>query len=119
MTGTTELRDLSASETAERIRRRELSPVEAVDAAIARIEDRNPDLNAFVFTAFDEARERAREAEQAVMSGAELGPLHGVPTAMKDCFDFKPGWVSTLGGIRALKDFRPDFAPLVARMGTT
>ena len=114
MAATTELRDLSASETAERIRRRELSPVEAVDAAIARIEDRNPDLNAFIYTAFDEARERAREAEGAVMSGAELGPLHGVPTAMKDCFDFKPGWVSTLGGIRALKDFKPDFSCIFA-----
>ena len=114
MSATTELRDLSASETAERIRRRELSPVEAVDAAIARVEDRNPDLNAFIYTAFDEARERARAAEQAVMAGAELGPLHGVPTAMKDCFDFKPGWVSTLGGIRALKDFRPDFSCVFA-----
>ena len=114
MADTTELRDLSASETAERIRRRELSPVEAVDAAIARVEERNPDLNAFIFTDFEQARERARTAEPAVMSGAELGPLHGVPTAMKDCFDFKPGWVSTLGGIRALKDFRPDFSCIFA-----
>ena len=114
MADTTELRDLSASETAERIRRRELSPVEAVDAAIARVEERNPDLNAFIFTDFEQARERARTAEQAVMAGAELGPLHGVPTAMKDCFDFKPGWVSTLGGIRALKDFRPDFSCIFA-----
>jgi hypothetical protein len=43
------------------------------------------------------------------MSGALLGPLHGVPTAMKDLFDFKPGWPTTFGGVRALKDFVPDF----------
>ncbi len=38
------------------------------------------------------------------MSGAELPPLHGVPVAMKDLFDFKPGWPATFGGIRALRD---------------
>jgi amidase/aspartyl-tRNA(Asn)/glutamyl-tRNA(Gln) amidotransferase subunit A len=37
------------------------------------------------------------------MRGAELGPLHGVPAAIKDLFDFKPGWPASLGGIRALK----------------
>jgi amidase/aspartyl-tRNA(Asn)/glutamyl-tRNA(Gln) amidotransferase subunit A len=42
------------------------------------------------------------------MAAAPLGPLHGVPTAMKDVFDFKPGWPSTLGGVRALKDNAAD-----------
>ena len=95
----------TATELAARIRRRDLSPVEVVDAVIARIEARNPSLNALVFTAFDEAREQARRAERAVTSGAALGPLHGVPTAIKDLFDFKPGWPATFGGIRALRDF--------------
>ena len=72
---------------------------------IARIEARNPSLNALVFTAFDEAREGAQEAERALTSGEALGPLHGVPTAIKDLFDFKPGWPATFGGIRALQDF--------------
>ena len=104
-----ELSYLTATDLAARIRRRELSPVEIVDAAIERIEARNPTLNAFVYMGFDDARERAREAEHALVSGAEVGPLHGVPIAIKDLFDFKPGWVSTIGGIRALKDFRVDF----------
>jgi amidase/aspartyl-tRNA(Asn)/glutamyl-tRNA(Gln) amidotransferase subunit A len=80
-----------------------------VDAALGRIEAGNERLNAFVHLDPEQARERAREAERAVGSGAALGQLHGVPTAMKDLFDFKPGWPSTFGGVRALKDFVPDF----------
>jgi amidase len=95
---------MMATELAWRIRSRQLSPVEVVDAFIGRIEERNPSLNAFVYRGYEDAREQAREAERALTSGGELGPLHGVPTAMKDLFDFKPGWVSTFGGIRALKD---------------
>ena len=104
-----ELARLTAAELAGRIRRRELSPVEVMEAAIGRIQSDNERLNAFVHLDLDQARERAREAEHAVVSGAELGPLHGVPTAMKDLFDFKPGWPTTFGGVRALKDFVPDF----------
>jgi amidase len=98
-----ELAYLSAAELATRIRRRDLSPVEVVDAFIQRIEARNPSLNAFVYLDFDGARKRAKEAESALMAGGPLGPLHGVPSALKDLFDFKPGWPASLGGIRALK----------------
>jgi amidase len=100
-----ELASASASELALVIRRREVSPVEVLDGFAARIEQRNASLNAFVFLDLDQARERAKAAERAVLDGAELGPLHGVPTAMKDLFDFKPGWPATFGGIPALKDF--------------
>jgi len=98
-----ELAYVSAIEIAERIRTRRLSPVEAVEACIARIEKRNPSLNAFVFKGFDDARREAKTAEAAVMSGAALGPLHGVPSAIKDLFDFKPGWPFTFGGVRAMQ----------------
>jgi amidase/aspartyl-tRNA(Asn)/glutamyl-tRNA(Gln) amidotransferase subunit A len=104
-----ELANATVVDLAYRVRRRELSPVELIDATIAVIESANDRLNAFVYNGFDDARERARAAERAVMSGEPLGPLHGVPTAMKDLFDFKPGWPSTFGGVRALKDFVPDF----------
>lgn len=99
---------LSAAELARRVKHREISPVELVDLTIGRIEERNPSINAFVYEGFDEARVAAKRAESAVMSGAELGPLHGVPTALKDLFDFKPGWPATFGGVRALKDFSLD-----------
>jgi amidase/aspartyl-tRNA(Asn)/glutamyl-tRNA(Gln) amidotransferase subunit A len=95
---------LSATELAALIRERRLSASEVLEATIARIEARDPSLNAFTHLAFDEARERAREADAAVAAGAPLGPLHGVPTAIKDLFDFKPGWPATFGGIPALRD---------------
>ena len=62
-----ELAYMTAVDMAGRIRRRELSPVEIVDAVIERIEERNPSINAFVFMGFDDARERAEKAEQAVV----------------------------------------------------
>jgi len=77
---------MSASELASRIRRRELSPVDVTQAFIERIEERNCSINAFVYFGFDDARKAAKRAEQALMSGEEIGPLHGVPTAIKDLF---------------------------------
>ncbi len=116
-----ELAYMTATDMAARIRRRQLSPVEVVDAVIERIEARNPSLNAFVFKGYEDARKRAEQAEHAIVSGEELGPLHGVPTAMKDLFDFKPGWPATFGGVRALKDLVIDaycvFAERVEKAG--
>ncbi len=116
-----ELAYTTAVELADRIRGRELSPVEVLEATIERIEARNPSLNALVYLGFDDARAAAREAEEALTSGAELGPLHGVPAAIKDLFDFKPGWPATFGGIRALRDYELDaycgFAERAERAG--
>ncbi|MDN4985603.1 amidase [Bradyrhizobium sp. WYCCWR 13022] len=98
-----ELAYLSAQELAARIRRRELSPVEVIDDFIRRIEVRNPSLNALIYLDFEGARASAKEAERALCAGEPLGPLHGIPSALKDLFDFKPGWPASLGGIRALK----------------
>jgi len=95
---------MSVTDLADRIRHRDLSPIEVVDATIERIEERNPSLNAFIFKGFDDAREAAKKAEQEVASGSELGRLHGVPVAIKDLFDSKPGWPATFGGIRLFKE---------------
>jgi Asp-tRNA(Asn)/Glu-tRNA(Gln) amidotransferase A subunit family amidase len=73
-----------ALELGRRIRAGEVSPVEAVERSLARIAEVNPHLNAFCFVYPDEARERARAAERAVRRGEALGPLHGVPIAIKD-----------------------------------
>jgi amidase/aspartyl-tRNA(Asn)/glutamyl-tRNA(Gln) amidotransferase subunit A len=93
---------------AARIRRRALSPVEAVDAFLSRIEARNPVINAYTTVIADQARAAAREAEHAVTSGASLGPLHGLPIAIKDLYDFKAGVRNTFG-CRPLANYVPDF----------
>jgi amidase/aspartyl-tRNA(Asn)/glutamyl-tRNA(Gln) amidotransferase subunit A len=98
----------SAATLAGRIRRKEVSPLEVMDAAIARIEAHNPKINALIILHLDEAREAAKAAEAAIMRGDPVGQFHGVPIAMKDCFDFKPGWVTTFGGVRALKGWTAD-----------
>ena len=105
MAVTDELSSMTAGELAARIRRRDISPVEALDACAAVVEARNPQLNALVYTNWDAARERAHEAQRELSGSAPLGPLHGVPTALKDLFDFKPGWPATFGGIPALREF--------------
>ncbi|QFU84126.1 amidase [Natronorubrum aibiense] len=66
------------------VRDGEVSPVELVDRYLERIDERDDDLNAFITLTPDRAREAAQEAEQAVENGEDLGPLHGVPFAIKD-----------------------------------
>jgi len=75
-----------ATELARRIRDRQLSPVEVVNAHMERISAVNPTLNAVV-TMADDALDRAREAEKALLKGEPVGPLHGVPFTSKDAFD--------------------------------
>ena len=103
-----ELAYMSTAEMARRVRARDLSPVEIVDAFLGRIEARNPGITAFVHVAAEEARDDARRAEREVMSGDTLGPLHGIPTAIKDLYGLKPGWPATFGGIRAFRDHLAD-----------
>src|SRR3954465_995599 len=81
-----ELHDLSMLEQAAAIRGREVSPVDLVEHYLDRIERHNETAGAFVFVAPDQALAAAKDAESAVTSGAELAPLHGVPTAIKDLY---------------------------------
>ncbi len=106
---------MSAVETARLVREKQISPVEVTRSTIARIEARNPSLNAFVHQAFDEALGTARSLEQKIVDGESVGALAGVPTAMKDLWNFKPGWPATFGGIPALKDFKAPFSSTYPR----
>jgi amidase len=78
--------ELSAARLAELMRARAVSPVEVVEAYLARIEDLNPGLNAIVTLAPD-ALERARQIEAEIMHGETARALHGVPVTVKDTFD--------------------------------
>jgi amidase/aspartyl-tRNA(Asn)/glutamyl-tRNA(Gln) amidotransferase subunit A len=100
-----ELCFLPAAELAARIRRRDLSPVEVCEAYLHRIEARNPVVNAYTLVLWDQAMEAARRAEEAVMSGKHLGPLHGVPVGIKDLDDV--AGVPTSMGSRAVLDRVP------------
>lgn len=101
---------MSVKEMSSLIAEKKLSPTEVMEATIKRIEKRNPEINAFVYLGFEDARKNAKLAEEKVMRGEKLELLHGIPTAMKDLFDFKPGWISTYGGIRAFKENVVDFS---------
>ena len=96
---------LSTTAQAAMIRAGELGSEDLTALYLDRIERFNPALNAVVALAKD-ARQRARDADQAVAQGRALGPLHGVPMTIKDCFD-TAGTVSTWGTL-GRKDFVPD-----------
>jgi amidase len=70
---------------AAHIRSRNVSPVEVVDALLARIERVNPKVNAIITLDAEAARTRAEAAEEALMRDELWGPLHGVPFSLKDC----------------------------------
>jgi aspartyl-tRNA(Asn)/glutamyl-tRNA(Gln) amidotransferase subunit A len=75
---------LPATGLAELIRTKKLSPVEYMQALLARIEALEPKINAFAYLAADQAMDAARAAEAALMSGNRIGRLHGVPVTIKD-----------------------------------
>ncbi|MBM3935146.1 MAG: amidase [SAR202 cluster bacterium] len=105
---------MDAAETAERIRAKDVSPVEVARAHLERIESVNPKLNAIV-THAPGVEERAREAEAAIMRGEVWGPLHGVPYTIKDCVD--TAGIRTTQGSRLFADNVPsEDATVVKRL---
>ena len=69
------------------IRDRSISPVELTRDCLARIDQLNPALNAFITVTADSALEQARRAEQEILRGEWRGPLHGIPIGLKDILD--------------------------------
>ena len=83
----TTLHLLSASDAARFIRERIITSEQLVEACLTRIRDVDPRVEAWVFLDPDYALEQARSADQRRLSGQPIGPLHGVPVAIKDIFD--------------------------------
>ncbi len=77
---------MTIAEVSGNLRARRLSSVELVQSAISRIERLDPSLKAFIAVTPGAALERARQADAELAAGADLGPLHGVPVAVKDLF---------------------------------
>jgi len=90
------LTELSAKEARRRIGTKEISPVELLEACVARIEAVDPAVNAICGRDFDRARVAAVEAERSVLRGEDLPPLHGLPVAVKD-LEPTEGLLTTFG----------------------
>ena len=99
----------------ELIRRGEISPVEATEAYLERIDALNGDLRAYLTVTPDLARPAARAAADEIARGQYRGPLHGIPVAVKD--QMYTAGVRTTGGSPVFNDFTPDYdATVVARL---
>lgn len=93
-----ELHYWSACRLAQKIQAKELSPLESYEHIKNRIEQFNPTLNAYCTLGLEEAKKAATLAEKQMMRGDELGPLHGVPIAIKD--DISVGQMRFTAGSR-------------------
>jgi len=101
-----ELPFLTASQLSKLIEAKEVSPVEATEAYLDRIEEVDSKLNSYITITGERALESARQAEEEIAQGKHRGPLHGVPVAVKD--QFNTAGIRTTGGSAILKDFVPD-----------
>lgn len=90
----------------------DVSPVEVVDGLLTRIEQYGEQTQAYITVAADRARAEAKAAEVMLAAGSDLGPLHGIPIALKDLF-YTAG-LRTTSGAKAFDDFVPNFSATVA-----
>src|SRR6267378_4335200 len=107
---------LSASEIAQGVASRKMSALDVTEAALARIARRNAVLNAFTDVTADRARTKARAIDAAVAAGQNVGPLAGVPFAVKNLFDVQG--LPTRAGSKINRDLKPSprDATLIERM---
>jgi aspartyl-tRNA(Asn)/glutamyl-tRNA(Gln) amidotransferase subunit A len=107
------IEELTLGGAAESIRLGKLSPVELVQLSLRQIAERNPTVNAFITVAEQEALRAAREAEDLVKRGKYLGPLHGIPIAVKDLFE--TAGIRTTGGSKLQANYVPTADATVVR----
>jgi len=105
---------LSITQAARLLRRKEISPVELVHVALARVERLNPSLKAFITVSSDAARRQARAAEREIRRDGPRSVLHGIPISLKDNFWVKG--VRNTAGSKILSDFVPSIDSEVARL---
>lgn len=103
----------SITEIGDRFRSGDLSPVELTEASLARIEELNPTLNAFITVCAESSLATARQAEADLRRSHRRGPLHGIPIAIKDLVD--TAGIRTTAGSRILARHVPDKDATVVR----
>jgi aspartyl-tRNA(Asn)/glutamyl-tRNA(Gln) amidotransferase subunit A len=99
--------ELTIAEAARQLRARETTAVALTEAGIARMEETEPALNAFITPTPDAAMEAASRADSELASGRDRGPLHGIPIGIKDLCATRG--VRTTAGSKILGDWVPDF----------
>ena len=105
----------SISQLSERIKKREVSPVEVTQAYLNRIQEVDSKLNSYITVTADRALQEAKEAEAQISQNVHLGPLHGIPLAHKDIMATKG--IKTTCGSKVLKDYVPDYdATVIERL---
>lgn len=105
----------SIAELAPRLATGDLSPVDVTEAVLARIDQHDERLNAYITVMADAARHAARAAESAIQASNYLGPLHGIPIAVKDLYATRG--VRTTFGSPLFADWIPDYdAAVVDRL---
>jgi len=109
-----ELHDLTALQAAVAVRTKQVSPTELVEHYLDRIARLDGQLGAFVTVTAEAARQQAAGADQAVLAGADLPPLHGVPTAIKD-LNLTAGVPTRFGSVTTA-DFVPTVDDYVVRL---
>ncbi|HLW53080.1 MAG TPA: amidase [Candidatus Angelobacter sp.] len=111
----TQLPLLDLTQASESVQKKEISPVDLVDACLRRIESLNPKLNAFITISAEAALEEARAAEAEIARGEWKGPLHGIPLAVKDLAE--TAGVRTTAASAVLKHYIPsEDAEVVRRL---
>ena len=103
------------AEVARKIRTKEISPRDVIDAHLERIDKLQPKLNAFVHVAAEGARRQAHAAEASVLHGDTVGALQGVPVSIKSCIDVA-GWPCPAGSRLRADYVASDDAVLVSRL---
>jgi aspartyl-tRNA(Asn)/glutamyl-tRNA(Gln) amidotransferase subunit A len=104
---------LPVLQLSQQLQARRLSPIELTEAFLARIQSQEPKLQAFVEVWADDARLAARGAEAAIRSGHAVGPLHGIPIALKDLIEMEGRTVT--GGSEAWRDRKATRTATLAR----
>jgi aspartyl-tRNA(Asn)/glutamyl-tRNA(Gln) amidotransferase subunit A len=109
-----DLTNLNLHEVASMVKEKKISPVEITRACLARIEQLNPSLNAFITVTAESALADAHQAESEVQRGEWRGPLHGIPIALKDLID--TAGVRTTAASALFKDRIPEEDATVVRL---